>query len=258
MFATHKPMAEDIFDCKILEFETLESTNLYAVENWRQQKWCEGSIVWAKQQTAGVGQSGNSWSSEVGKNLTFSIVLNPTFLSVAQQFELHKVLSVAVWQTIHELSPSLDVKIKWPNDVYIGNKKVCGILVNNLVSNNCYQLAVAGVGLNVNQTSFDKNLPNPTSLKLECQTNFELRPLLLKIAKNILSWYNYLKHNDLKTINDTYFSQMLNFGVQKKYRYQQNTIEATITGVDKFGRLQLQTTDNKQLTCDIKEIAYIF
>lgn len=251
-------MEEDIFACNIVEFETLESTNLHAIENWERQAWDEGTVVWAKRQTAGVGQSGNKWLSEAGKNLTFSIVLKPSFLPAASQFDLHKVLAVAVRQTVSGFAPDSDVRIKWPNDIYVGDRKVCGILVNNVITDNLYRVAVAGIGINVNQTDFAPELPNPTSLKLECGTDFEIDRILDETVRNIGFWYGRLKKGDMKLINETYFSQMLNFGTPKRYRYRGKTVEATITGLDRFGRMVLQTNDNRQIVCDIKEIEYIF
>lgn len=251
-------MKDKVFSCRILKFETLKSTNLHAIGNWKQQSWDEGTIIWAKEQSSGIGQSGNHWVSEAGKSLTFSIILKPTFLPVSSQFELHKVMSVAVWQTVHDLVPDADTKIKWPNDIYIGNRKLCGILVNNVISSNCYQLAVAGTGLNVNQTVFPPDLPNPTSLKLESGTDFDLEKILTEIVCNTEFWYRQLKNGNWEAINRTYFSHMLNFGTQKQYRYRQKLIEAVITGVDKFGRLILRTKDNRHIICDIKEIEYIF
>ena len=255
-----KPDTENMqpFGFDILVFDELESTNLFVVENEEMNALPEGTVVWAKRQTAGIGQSGNRWSSEAGKNLTFSIVLRPDFLAVQSQFELHKVFSVAVWNTLHEIMPQRDdIKIKWPNDIYVGTKKICGMLVNNIVAGNNYRLAVAGIGLNVNQTAFDPSLPNPTSLKNLTGDDFELFNILQKLLHNVVLWYDILKNNYLQKINKEYFANMLDFGERKNYRYRNAEIQATITGVDKFGRLQLQTADKQSLVCDIKEVQFI-
>lgn len=243
----------------ILAFDSLASTNLYFMENETMHNLPEGTVVLAKHQTNGIGQSGNSWSSEEGKNLTFSVMLRPTFLPVAAQFELHKVLSVAVCTTLQQiLSERDDIRIKWPNDIYVGNCKICGMLVNNKISGNLYTFAVAGIGLNVNQTAFDPSLPNPTSLKTVTGKDFETFDVLQALLREIGIWYQKLKLGETSEINQNYMKNMLNLGQQKSYHYHNDTIGATITGIDKFGHLQLQTADNKAITCNIKEIQYIF
>ena len=243
----------------VVAFDKLESSNLFIMQDESKHDFTEGTVVWAKSQTSGIGQSGNSWVSEDGKNLTFSVVLHPVFLPVAEQFALHKALSVAVCNTLRQILPQRnDIKIKWPNDIYIGTKKVCGILVNNIVSENIYRTAVAGIGLNVNQTNFDASLPNPSSLKIVAGSDFELFDVLEKILQNIGVWYNILKENELNLLDEAYFGQMLNFGEKKTYRYHGTELQATISGVDRFGRLLLQTADNQSLVCDIKELTYIF
>ncbi len=243
----------------IMQFDSLASTNLFVMENKEIRQLPEGTVVLAKQQTAGIGQSGNKWLSEKDKNLTFSIILHPDFLPVASQFYLHKALSVAVREALCQLLPDIgDISIKWPNDIYIGHRKVCGMLVNNQISGNTHQLAVAGIGLNVNQTVFDPSLPNPTSLKTVAGTDFQLFDVLEKILSNFGAWYNVLKNNDLQSVDEVYLTHLLNFGQQKAYTYCNRRIEATIDGVDKFGRLRLHTADGTPLLCDIKEIQYIF
>ncbi|MBR5028636.1 MAG: biotin--[Bacteroidales bacterium] len=243
----------------VIAFDRLESSNLFIMQNEGKHDFSEGTVVWAKSQTSGIGQSGNSWVSEDGKNLTFSVVLRPDFLPVAEQFALHKALSVAVCNTLRQILPQRnDIKIKWPNDIYVGTKKICGILVNNKISGNSYTLAVAGIGLNVNQTDFPASLPNPISLKNAAGHDFELFDVLEKILHNIGVWYNILKENQLNVLDEAYFGQMLNFGEKKTYRYHGTELQATITGVDRFGRLLLQTADNQSLVCDIKELTYIF
>ena len=243
----------------ILAFDRLASTNLYFMENETMHEQPEGTVVLAKHQTDGIGQSGNSWSSEKGKNLTFSVLLRPKFLPAASQFELHKVLSVAVCKALQQLLPEHhDIRIKWPNDIYVGNRKICGMLVNNKISGNLYTFAVAGIGLNVNQTAFHPSLPNPTSLKTITGKDFETFDVLQALLHEIGIWYQKMKLGETETINENYLQNLLNLGQQKSYHYHNETIAATITGIDKFGHLQLQTTDNKPITCDIKEIQYIF
>lgn len=155
--------------------------------------------IWAGEQTAGRGQAGNSWEAEPGKNLTFSTLLRPDDIPVEAFFRLNMLVSLAVVYTIQRFNSEANdstiqrfnseafngcsATIKWPNDIYIGDKKVCGILIENILGEKKY--AIAGVGLNVNQRVFVSNAPNPTSLALETGHEWELEPLLEQIIKEM-------------------------------------------------------------------------
>lgn len=140
--------------------------------------------IWAGEQTAGRGQAGNSWEAEPGKNLTFSTLLRPDDIPVEAFFRLNMLVSLAVVNAINsEAFNGCSATIKWPNDIYIGDKKVCGILIENILGEQKY--AIAGVGLNVNQRVFVSNAPNPTSLALETGHEWELEPLLEQIIKEM-------------------------------------------------------------------------
>ena len=127
------------------------------------------SVVSAVRQTAGRGQRGNRWQSADGENLTFSIVLKfgadqLESMAASGQFVISEVaaLSVVDFLARHDI----EAKIKWPNDIYVGDKKICGILIENALKGNCLSHSIVGIGLNVNQTVFDPSLPNPTSMAL--------------------------------------------------------------------------------------------
>lgn len=124
--------------------------------------------VWAAEfQTAGRGQRGNSWESAKGENLTFSILFKPeNFLSV-RQFELSQVVALGVVDYL--AAKGIDAKIKWPNDIYVEDRKICGILIENVLSGATLSVCIAGIGVNLNQTVFRSDAPNPTSLLLELQ-----------------------------------------------------------------------------------------
>ena len=125
----------------------------------------EGTVVLAKEQTSGRGQVNNTWESSYGDNLLMSIVLYPEFLHAGNQFLLSKFVSLAI---VDFLSYYLEnVTIKWPNDIYVGNKKIAGVLIENSLRGAFISSSVVGIGLNVNQTEFSSSIPNPTSLKNE-------------------------------------------------------------------------------------------
>ena len=240
-------------------FDTLESTNNYCklldpntVE--------EFTVICAYTQTSGVGQQGNVWTSEPNKNLTFSIILKPTFIQTSDQYQLTMALAVAIAETVEETLSKFRIQkstfIKWPNDIYVGSKKICGTLITSKISNDHIKQAICGVGLNVNQTEFPEWVPNPTSLKLLTNEECELDTLLDSLLENIESNYQQLKE-DSKKIERKYLQRLYRLGQISDYVYQGKQIRATITGVNRFGQLMLVADNSKIICCDLKEIKFI-
>ncbi len=148
-----------------------------------------GLVLVAREQTAGRGQRGNTWEAEPGMNLTFSILLRPSNIPAARQFELSMLVALAVADTIEiqlaGCASAAQVRVKWPNDIYVGNSKVCGMLLENSLSGSSIVHSIAGVGLNVNQTRFVSDAPNPVSLAMLTGRHYELEPLMTALAARI-------------------------------------------------------------------------
>lgn len=144
-------------------YRTLDSTNSQARREAGESG--EGCVWIADFQTAGRGQRGNSWESRKGENLTFSILFKPEFLPPHKQFLISQVCAVGTYRYLTE--KGMPARIKWPNDIYIGNKKICGMLIENSISGDKLSVSIAGIGLNLNQTHFASDAPNPTSLLME-------------------------------------------------------------------------------------------
>lgn len=147
-----------------------------------------GTVVVTDEQTAGRGQRGNHWESEPGQNLTFSIVLRPEAWPVTRQFELSMAVSIGAAQALRRQVPELDVRIKWPNDLYVGNGKLCGMLIENSMQAGSPNIgrAIAGIGINVNQTCFLSNAPNPVSLAMLTGRTFSPDALLEPVCRSIV------------------------------------------------------------------------
>lgn len=128
----------------------------------KRPEYRHGDIVWAERQTAGRGQRGHSWTSPEGENLTFTLVLEPVFLPVGEQFLLSETVTLALTDTF--ASFGIDARIKWTNDIYVGDKKLVGILIEHSYSGPTLARTIAGIGINVNQRAFDPALPNPVSM----------------------------------------------------------------------------------------------
>ena len=149
----------------ILHFPELDSTNNYLLSHLHEYE-DEDVVAVADSQTHGRGSGTNSWESEDGKNLTFSILIHPCDISPSRQFIISMAVSIAIRNVIADIIPDGDLcKIKWPNDIYVGDKKICGILIENSLQGGVLRNCVLGIGLNVNQTLFTSDAPNPISLK---------------------------------------------------------------------------------------------
>ena len=259
-----------IEDFKIQRFDSLESTNRYceALDLARVEDF---TCYWALEQTAGIGQRGNHWHAAPGENLTFSLVLHPTFLPAARQFRLTQALSLGVIDLIERIEAidrinSIDSitsiasilsipSIKWPNDIYVAGKKLCGTLVSTRLQCDALASAVCGIGLNVNEREFPDWVPHPTSLSLLTDKRYDLESLLRQLLDCIEKRYNDLKSG--QDPQEEYLSHLMNLGTRARYIYNEMEITATITGIDPFGHLLLTASDGRQLRCAMKDIALL-
>ena len=139
-----------------------------------------GTVVRAVAQTAGRGQRGNTWEAEAGKNLTLSILVKPAQIKATEQFLICRAVSVALVELLDRVLPQeLHAQIKWPNDIYVGDKKICGILIENSLTGNVIDRSILGIGLNVNQREFRSDAPNPVSIiNLNGGRELDLEPLI--------------------------------------------------------------------------------
>ena len=237
-------------------FDSLPSTNQYC-ELLDLSQTEEFSVIYARQQTAGIGQRGNCWDSQPDKNLTFSLILKPTFLPAAEQYMLTKVVSLGITDCLQSLIPGGNIiKIKWPNDIYINDHKVCGILISNKLSRTYLSASIVGIGLNVNQTEFPSWVPNPISLKQITGEELSLRPLLENIVQAIQTRYRQLPTNP-DILDQEYLSRLLRLHQPARYLYHGEAITATIQGVNQYGHLLLTTSEGRPLTCQLKELTFL-
>jgi len=224
---------------KILE--QVDSTNSYALNLIREAPPAEGYLVWAKEQLAGRGQRGAKWNSEPLANLTFSVILRPQFLPINEQFQLTKAIALGIAGFVsHLLEDSADVKIKWPNDIYVKNCKIAGILIENVLEQATLKYSVVGIGLNLNQTVFDPSIPNPTSLKLLTGKEFNTEDCLLQLCSFIEKRYLDLRKADYPQIDEAYHNLLYRRGAESHFKWNGETIAAEIEGVNKAGRLLLK------------------
>jgi BirA family biotin operon repressor/biotin-[acetyl-CoA-carboxylase] ligase len=240
---------------KYVHLEQTDSTNAYLQ---RQQSGCDirNWVVSADGQTAGKGMGSNTWESEVGKNLTFSLALGVDFLPAGRQFLLSEAVALGLVQALDALLPSEKLLIKWPNDIYYENRKLAGILINSTIKANMMDVSIIGIGLNVNQMQFQNWPTHPVSMKMIAGKDFELQPLLEQIAEHIIIKVEQLKYNST-TIEQDYLKRLFRYRTWADYEVEGRTMQLFITGIDPFGRLLLVDETNKTYCFDIKEIKFL-
>ena len=235
---------------KITHFKTLDSTNQYLQNLLNEGIDIVDNIVVTDYQTSGKGQGKNVWESEDGKNLLFSIALDMSFLKAENQFILTQIVSVTMINVLKNYLPEESLFIKWPNDIYFNDKKIAGILIKNEIKGMMMGTSIIGIGLNVNQTSFDDNLPNPISMKMITGNDFELEELLSAIS------YQLSTVNSQQSTVNSYTDKLYRYKQWAFYEHEGQVKEMMITGYDQFGRLILKEKNDREVVCDLKEISF--
>ncbi len=196
----------------IYRLEEAASTNDIA----RGNAYLHGDVIVAESQSAGRGQQGNSWHSRPGENLTLSAVLTPSFLRAQAQFLLLEAVSLAVAGTLEHYG--LEAHIKWPNDIYLGDNKVAGLLIENDICGDAIARTIAGIGLNINQDVFPASLPNPTSMRLAAGRRFDREEVLRSLCANLASRYRMLEEGHAGEIERDYRARLYRIGMPAQYR----------------------------------------
>ncbi len=241
---------------KIVTLPSIDSTNSYAAQLLLQSKNIkEGTIAYTYDQKAGRGLGQNTWESEKGKNLTFSIILLPYFLPIQHHYMLSKVISLGLFE--YASSKLTDIKIKWPNDIYYKDKKLAGILIENSIKGSTINYSVAGIGLNLNQEQFFSNAPNPVSLKQITGKNYSIEEELVSVRQHIKKYYQKLQSGFMSEINHQYIESLYRFNKFYNFRWNNRIFYAKITGVNEYGHLQILTSENETKEFEFKEIEFL-
>lgn len=242
---------------KILRFDEINSTNVYLYDKISEKNDISDTVVVAAHQTAGRGMDKNRWESEAGKNLLFSIALNVNFLEAENQFKISQAVSVAIVETLSQFVDNQQLYVKWPNDIYFGDKKLAGMLIQNTIEGRMMGVSIIGIGLNVNQIEFSSDIPNPISLKQILGEDFDLENLLNLLIKNIKSSVEGLriKENQI-AINEKYISKAYRYRQWADYVYKNKVKSMIINGFDFYGRLILEDQSGDEIICDVKELQF--
>lgn len=244
-----------------LHLNQVDSTNAFLLRQQQEGTVVCGSVVSASDQTAGKGMGANKWESEPGLNLTFSMAVDMSFMKAADQFLLSQAVPLGLLDVLEPMlldrmrDPLLTVK--WPNDVFFGDRKLCGILINSTICGMDMGTSVIGIGLNVNQMKFQEWPSHPISLKMILGSDVETEPLLHQLVAAVDQRIQQLRTDEgVTSIKTAYLNRMYRYHTWADYMVDGVKVKRYITGIDSFGRLETLDASGNRFVYDIKEISF--
>lgn len=243
------------FPVPLIRVEETNSTNNYLQALCDERKVEEFTTVVADFQTSGRGQRGNSWESEPGENLLFSFVVFPEFLEARRQFLLSQIVSLAIKEELDNYVA--DISIKWPNDIYWREKKICGMLIENDLMGRYISQSIAGIGININQEAFYSPAPNPVSLRQITGKEYDIFEILGNVMVRVQSFYKLLREDDTTIIATRYEKSLFRKEGMHRYRDANGEFLARILSVEPEGKLILEDEMQRKRGYMFKEVEYL-
>ena len=244
-----------IIGSKLLFFKNLPSTNSFAASLIRDNEVPEGTVIYTDYQSAGRGQGGNKWESEENKNLLISIILLPSMINPADQFLLSMAVSLGIYDFLERHTSA--ISIKWPNDIYVKNDKIAGILIENSIMGELIEHSIAGIGININQVKFLSDAPNPVSLTNLSGKMYDLNDCLIHLVADLDRRYKFLFSGDFDLIRLDYISRLYRLKQWSKFRDMKGIFKGRILNVSDTGRVVVGREDGKINEYSFKEIEFI-
>jgi BirA family transcriptional regulator, biotin operon repressor / biotin---[acetyl-CoA-carboxylase] ligase len=244
-----------IIGSKLIYSENLSSTNSYATELLKNNAPQEGTIIYTNYQRAGRGQDGNTWESENGKNLLISLILYPFMIKPSDQFIISKIISLGICDYLRQHTDN--VSIKWPNDIYVNNDKIAGILLEVSIIQNEIEHIIAGVGLNINQQKFKSTGAKPVSLSIITGKDYNIVECLKSVASNLDRRYKQLLLGKWSEIDYEYLSNLYRIEKWSDYSDANGSFEGRIISVNASGRLQIEDRRGRIYEYGFKEVNFL-
>jgi BirA family biotin operon repressor/biotin-[acetyl-CoA-carboxylase] ligase len=238
-----------------IHLERVDSTNNYARQLVRDKMPVEGTVVTATAQTEGRGQRTNSWYSEPDLNLTASYILRPAFLAAKDQFMLSASVALAVFDVVKRISGFETVKIKWPNDILVNERKIAGILIENSLRGMVLDHSIVGIGINVNQTEFPKGLL-ATSLASVTARPYQVDRVLTDLNSDLEKYYLQLRQGDHRSILSQFNGNLFAFGEVRKLMVNGCEDNFRVLGARPSGELQLEDSNGRNSLHQHHEIVW--
>lgn len=242
---------------RIIKLDAIDSTNSYLRQLSITEPIEDYTAVVAKHQTNGRGQMGSKWSSQGSKNLTVSVFKDISYLKIDHSFYISIVVSLSIFKAL-EMFQIKNLKVKWPNDILSDNKKVAGILVENVIKQNQLQSSILGFGLNVNQTDFN-DLPNASSMILISGNVFDLDEVLQEILRHLKLHFELLKEGQMNQLRREYETHLFRKDKPSTFKNSDGELfSGIILGVSNSGNLKVQLEDAVAKEFDLKEIVLLY
>ena len=240
----------------IISLNKVDSTNSY-LANLPIEQQQHGLCVSTQYQTKGRGQAQNVWESEQGQNLLFSLMLFPHEVEPDQQFAISEIVSLALVELL-EQELGKEVTIKWPNDIYLGNSKLAGILIEHTICGSMLTKSIVGIGLNVNQITFSKALPNSISMAMSTGKHYPLDKLLTSVVESLMQSYHYWTERPLSLLHQAYMQRLYRREGFHSFALPDGTqFQAHIADVHPMGPILLKKTDGSEHYFAFKEVNYV-
>jgi BirA family transcriptional regulator, biotin operon repressor / biotin---[acetyl-CoA-carboxylase] ligase len=236
--------------------EIVSSTNSVAADKLKTEDIPEGLVITASCQENGRGQQGNTWESEAGKNLLMSVIIYPSMVNPEEQFLISQMASLAVFDFIrHETS---EVRIKWPNDIYVKDDKIAGILIESSLMGNSIRSSIIGIGLNLNQKRFSSNIPNPISLGNVTGKLYDVEETAGYLSGVLDHRYRMIRNRESKKISGDYLGALYRCCEWHRYKDESGEFTGMVEGIRSNGLLIVRRKNGTSRDYSFKEIEYIF
>jgi BirA family transcriptional regulator, biotin operon repressor / biotin---[acetyl-CoA-carboxylase] ligase len=244
-----------VIGSNLIFYNELPSTNTEAALLLKSGEQIEGTVIHTDFQSAGKGQAGNKWESENGKNLLFSVILYPQSISPYDQFLVSMTISLGICDFLDRLCTG--ARIKWPNDIYLGNGKIAGILIENSILGTMIETSVAGIGLNINQESFASILPRPVSLKMATGKEYNISDCLQELLSDLDRRYKHLMYGDRNLIKHDYLARLYRFMEWSSFSSAGSVFTGRITDVLISGQIMIEEKGGLTREFSFKDFSYL-
>ena len=241
---------------KIIRLDSVDSTNNYTANLIKQGKILPGAVIMAGEQTAGKGQRGSIWTSSARENILLSVFLNSANLSLQHQVSLTHFAAVSVLETLRKIG--ITAQIKWPNDIFVGNRKIAGILIENVIVAGQISHSIVGIGLNVNQSVFEGL--SATSIKLEKMGFYAVDDIAFQLIFELNKYWEIVKNGNLRLLRSIYLDNLYLIGEEARFEDSDGIFTGIIEGITEEGLLSIRKFVNGKIIqrqYEIKEVKFI-
>jgi len=236
---------------EIVKLSETDSTNKYSARLIADKQIELPTLIYTLQQNSGKGLGNNTWHSQADKNLLFSLIVFPE-IKAEDHFKLNMIVSLAICEFL--LLKGIEVKIKWPNDIYCQNKKIAGILIENSIYGNLIKSSIIGVGLNLNQTEFPQELTNPVSLKQITNASYDIDEEVKLIAQILVNKIDQFRAKSFSTVIKYYNKKLYRFGLLSEFKDKNGSFSGYIKDVNENGHLIICDQNSKTRSYNFKEV----